>query len=398
VTDAAGYCFQQESLELGLPPEQSVPTLAWPGPGERLTRELPLSGLAGFTTGLFVQARASEAADVRRLVQHTGVGAVFTVERRKGPRLHQALRAVDHMRRLASSDNVLIDQGLYSGRRRKLARDGLTKDCVREQLQVLKLPWALTDSGYIATLDDVDLVLNAAARLNGRVVVALPMDYRVLRDHASEIAARVNGQSHPVAVMLEHANDPVDARGVVEGLTHVIANTVHPVLLLRSDTSVLGALAHGAAVGAVGTHSGLRHIYPAKEGGGRPEQLAFVIPELLGYFAQPRFARAYLRDPRHTAWECSCWFCTGRQLTWVGNQAESLMFRGAFQHSVAAVGQMGALLQSGVPGLDTAQVWSAMCAGARARHEAIANPSGSTWKPKAALSHWASLTPALTRT
>jgi hypothetical protein len=382
----------QGEFDLGLPalPKPAV-DLTWPPHDERLHgySELPHSRLSGFSTGLFVQAYGQQARDAARLAMYSGVGCVFTVDhwRRSVSALHQVIGGIETVRRRTASNNLLVDHNCYSGRNRKLPEHGLSKNWIHQQHSYLQLPWATTDSGYISSPGDVRRVLSDGEQLAGQVVVALPMDFTVLRDEASSVVDMVNAQQHPVAVMLGHEADPFDEPGVAAGLTHLIAQVNVPVLLLRSDTSALGALGHGAAVGAVGTRSGLRHIYPIKTGGG-PEKLSFVIPELMGYYREQRFAQAYLRDPDRSEWRCSCWFCAGRDLVWISNQAEQLADRAAFQHSVTAVAQMGAELAAHVPAIGGPQTWAVMCARAQKAHEEIANPTGSRWEPKAAQGHW----------
>lgn len=90
------------TLDLGLPPPPKPVTLSWPDSQldhrSTVTNYLPLGRLSGFSTSLFVQAFTNEAQDVARLIEHTRVGAVFTLDHRRQNRspLHRALAAVDH--------------------------------------------------------------------------------------------------------------------------------------------------------------------------------------------------------------------------------------------------------------------------------------------------------------
>lgn len=378
-------------LDLGLPPPPPPPSLMWPGQSDRKWQgpRLAFDPLPGFSTSLFVHARASEAWDVARLVDHTQVGAVFSVERKRCSHLHQALGAVEHVRRRTLTTNLLVDRNLYSGNKRKSAQDGLSAQWVRDQHTIMQLTWALTDSGFNESVLDVRTTLADAYDMGNGVIVALPMKHQLLRDEARAIVDAINEQPHPVAVMLEHEFDPFDEPGVAGALCYLIVASKPAVLLLRSDTSALGAVSHGARVGAVGTHTGLRHIYPVVEpGGGSREKLAFVIADLLGYYRQRRFEQAYLQAPELPIWRCDCWFCAGRDLTWIGNQPEKLVLRAGFQHSVAAIAELGSRLAAHTADLDSMRAWDLMCESARVQHDQVTNPSGSTWEPKAALFHW----------
>lgn len=380
------------ALDLGIAPPPPPLDLAWPQ--ESAGIGLPAGRLEGFATSLFVQARHNEARDTARLIEHTGVGAVFTLDHRreKLSPLQRGLRAVDLTRGRHVGADILIDFGAYAGPKRKVASDGLSRQWVQDQHIHMRLPWALTDSGFCDTVQDVQRTLRDARPFHGCVIVALPMPHALLRDSPRDLLDLINNQAHPVALMLEHESDPFEVAGVVEGLIDVVTRSAPGAMLLRSDTSALGAISHGALAGAVGTHSGLRHIYPRRSGGGRSEQLAFVVPSLLTYYSQVRFEQAYFRDPALASWICSCWFCTGRDLSWIAGQPEDLLFRSAFQHSVAAVAAIGSRLV-GTSTIDIAAAWGTLCRHAQGQHSLLSNPSGSAWQPKRALEHWGRLVP-----
>lgn len=392
----------QGILDLGLPEIDAPAELAWPATGELAPGlgPLPAASLDGFATSLFVQAYADEMRDAARLVEYTRVGAVYTIRRgRTLSHLHQAIAAVDVTQRRTRSSTILIDRNLYSGRNRKQAVDGLDRQWVDQQFNILRLPWAMTDSGFIATMADLTRVLHDAETMNERVIVALPMAHELIRDNASDVADQVRQQGHPVAVMLGHAADPFDEPAVPTGMVHLIREADRPVLQLRCDTSAVGLISHGAVVGAVGTHSGLRHIYPVTKRKGRGpfgEELAFVIPEFLGYYRQKRFEPAYLRDPGQHVWWCPCFFCASRDLTWIGNQPKELKFRAAFQHSVAALARIGGELELAGARIGRPQAWASMCGTAIRTLSAAENPSGSSWEPKPALRNWSTLLPTKT--
>jgi len=134
----------------------------------------------------------------------------------------------------------------------------------------LGLPWALGYPGYAGSLADVASVLGQGRSLPARTIVPLAIQHQLLRDDAATLLALVNDQDKPVALILEHESDPFGTAGVVAGLVHVLHRAPVPVLLLRTDTSALGAISHGAAVGAVGARSSLRHVFPIKDSSGGP--------------------------------------------------------------------------------------------------------------------------------
>lgn len=374
----------QLELDLGT---ASPARMEWPEPGELLPAALPVGRLDGFTTSVFAQVYARDYRTAVRLAEYTGVGAVLTLLG-KGPLWLQARGPTLETKRRTKS--LLVDANQYSGKNRKPAAVGMDPEWITHQQSHLGLRWALTNSGYAATLADVQLLIEHGSNMPGQSITALPMRWEVLRDDAPTIAWLIRQQERPVALMLEHKGDPFDDVDLVRALVYVIQHAGNPVLLLRCDVSALGAISHGAVVGAVGG-TGLRHIYPKVKGPGGPPPLSFVIPDLLGYYTHTRFVKAFTRDPGHRAWTCRCWFCGGKTLDWLANQPREIQTRTVMSHSVSALAQIAERLAQHA---DPASGWTEMCAAAQAVHLEIANPSGSPWEPKPALVHWQALTPA----
>jgi hypothetical protein len=376
-----------------------------PGPAVAAGREMPSQAggepgpvilarepLPGFTTGLFVQAWCSEATAVTDLVRSAKVGIVYTLRHRERHRQFPG-GAVTHTRNHAVTPNLLVDANCYSGKNRRPASHPPDRSWITFQHDTLHLPWAMTDSGYCGAGEyrELKTLFTAAAGMGDRVITALPIARQWLSDDADTVRALINDQPNPVALMVEDDEDPFDASGVVDGLVHLL-RADRPVLLLRCDTAALGALAHGAALGAVGTHSGLRHIYPLRDGGGGPENLSFVIPALLGYYLTSRFTRAYAADPSLPTWTCACSYCAGhRDLSWIAADTDPTSV--AFQHSVAAIADLGTQLIGLSMSMTPARAWSQMCGLAQAEHDQVSNPSGTPWRPKKALRHWLGVTP-----
>jgi hypothetical protein len=353
---------------------------------------LPAQLLPDLDTNLMVQAFTHEAPDAAALIRHAGVGAVFTLaHRRMRSPFAQASWAVSTTRAANPAADILIDRNRYSGNSRAFPDSPMSAQWIEDQLVRMGLPWAVGDPGFCRDLTDVRTVLDDGRRLAPRVVVPLAMPHGLLRDDADAIADLVNHQDKPIAIILEHKSDPFGAAEVARGLVHLIRRATVPVLLLRSDTSALGAISYGAAVGAVGTHSELRHVYPLTEnGGGHAEHLALVIPDLVTFVLADRFVKAYLANPGLPTWRCGCWFCRGRDLVWIPNDPARKV--AAFQHSVAAIAGLGAQLQHQAGITSPAQAWDTMCTTAQAAHDLVSTPSGTAWAPQDFLRYWHELT------
>jgi hypothetical protein len=322
------------------------------------------------------------------------VGVVYAVDpQRRRHSKPDSAGAVHHTRKHAPHADVLIDASLYTGKNRKFASSPPTRDWITFQ-RAHQLPWAMTDSGYIAAGDAAGLetTLSAGAALGAGVIVALPLAGRWLNDDAATLKARIEQHSTPVALMIEDDEDPFDQPGAVAGLIEVLSADT-PVMLLRSDTAALGALAYGAAGAAIGTTSTYRHIYPMRDGGGGANNLSFVIPLLLGYFLNTRFENAYRLDSSLAAWRCGCTYCGGLDLTWIASSENE--FDAAFQHSVAALADLGHELTDAVAlGQSASAAWTRMCLQAQLEHFAVAEATDGMWIPKNCLSEWIKAAPS----
>ncbi|WP_319446119.1 MULTISPECIES: hypothetical protein [unclassified Mycobacterium] len=350
--------------------------------------------LPGLNSDLLVQAECHRASAATELVGTHGVGIVYSV----GPlrRAHakpDSAGAIHHTRKHAPKADILIDASLYTGKGRKLASAPPQRDWITFQHHH-DLPWALTDSGYCAAGDHHGLAttLKAGAALGPGVITALPIAGTWLTEDASTLKDLIDKHSAPVAVMVEDEKDPFDQPGAVAGLVEIL-RADSPVLLLRSDAAAVGALAHGAAGAAVGTTSTYRHIYPLRDGGGGANHLSFLIPALLGYFLNTRFENAYRLDPSLAAWTCECTYCAGRDLTWIASDPHPP--DAAFQHSVAALADIGHALSAAVStGQSAASAWTQMCLYAQLEHFAVGEATDGLWIPKDSLAQWIKLAPS----
>lgn len=349
--------------------------------------------LDGMSTSLFVQTRCDSCLGITELMSKVGIGVVYTFNgNSRSNAFNRTRMAICHTRDNVDAPDILVDAARYSGKNRIPASRGISPEWISHQ-RGLGLPWALTDSGYCAAGDREGLrsLLRDASALPGRVVVVLALAHEWLTDDADLLRAEIDEQDHPVAIVLEHPEDPCGKTGVVPGLVHVLGADA-PVGLLRADTSALGALAHGASIGAVGTTSGLRHLFPVSDGHGRTPPGALVVPDLLTYIHIAKVRDALVADPHLDAWACDCAFCRehGDGIAWIAaSPAPGLP---AFQHSAASLARIGRTLAAAD---DPARAWAGMCRQAQADHFTII-VNGKEWRSKPFLRRWAELTPTRT--
>jgi hypothetical protein len=362
--------------------------------------------LPGLTSGLFVHtvhrpnsgAPPAGLAAIRDLLDQDGIGVIYTMPSDR-TRPAMATACVQQTRLRSPRADILLDAALYTGSaRRKRAREGIDQSWLNHQHR--NLVWALTDSGYVADddLGGLRTILTQAAAAHERaqarsqgVLAALPLAVSWLTERVDTLVAELNRVGTPVALMLEHDHDPLGAAGAVDGLVAVLGAEV-PVAVLRSDTSILGALAHGAAAVSVGDSSATRHIYPARTGpagggGGRP-LVSTLVPALLRYVHLNKIDAGVTAAPDLQVWICRCRVCHGRRLDWISDSTQPPVH--AFEHAVSALAATGRALFADIGSSAWPVRWCDAIRDAIAGHEAVIDRTGSTttWRPPEGLRQW----------
>ncbi|NTW39835.1 MAG: hypothetical protein HGA44_08075, partial [Cellulomonadaceae bacterium] len=230
--------------------------------------------------------------------------------------------------------HVLIDANRYAGTCRTIGASTLDLDWVDAQLRA-GLRYALTDSPYIPEGDTAALVgvLAQTRAMRRPVIAALPINYLWLKNHATQLREAINRGGVPVALMVEHKRDPMGGQAVVRGLVHVLG-AEQPVLALRCDASAIPAVPYGASGGAIGTLSGLRHLYPLPTGtGGRPPnaRISVWVPRLMAYISVEKVADLVQHPDIAHYFVCECTVCNGQTLDRITTDPQ------AYEHSIRAL-------------------------------------------------------------
>ncbi|WP_280329533.1 hypothetical protein [Nocardia wallacei] len=344
--------------------------------------------LPNFGPPFMAHAPASSAPILAPLTRSHDVGAVITTC--SEPTAKEAIRVI---RKENARAAILLDAERYRGGSRGIGARCMTTDWINMQTRI-GLRWALTDSGYIPAgdLDALRAVLAWGAGAT-QVITALPLAIQWLTVDRDLLIAELTAAVQPVALMLESKGDPLAAKEAVTGLIAVLRCPT-PMLLLRSDTSVLGALAHGAAAVSVGTKSGLRHIYPiaADDDNGfiPPPCPSAYVPALKSYKRLTTIEDGITRNPDLDLWRCNCSVCHGRSIAWIVFAADPES--AAFEHSLAAQSDLARALLARPPATRGSE-WKMMCARAQVEHDRIVKRNDKTWEPADALSAWVSSTP-----
>lgn len=343
--------------------------------------------LPNFGPPFMAHAPASAAAMLAPLTRSNGIGAVITT--RNASEARKAIRRILLTNPRAA---ILADADRYSGKNRGIGASCMTAAWVNMQLKA-GLPWALTDSGYIPAGDVAALraVLAWAARVDPGHHRA-PTGDRVVDPRSRHPHRRADRRGTPRCVDARVRDRSARDQGRGDRADCGAALPV-AVLLLRSDTSVLGALAHGAAAVSVGTKSGLRHIYPIPDddsGGFAPPPAAYV-PALQSYYRlAPKIEDAITRNPSLDIWTCDCTACHGRSLAWIVFNTDPPT--ATFEHSLAAQADVARTILSYPPAARGSE-WKTMCAQAQLNHDRVVTTKNKTWQPAKALKAWVSSTP-----
>lgn len=331
---------------------------------------------------LLVQADASDAhVDIAiKRANRAGGGIVLTGEK--------ALLKAQHLVRGQRYERpILVDRSRYTGKNRLPASAGFDVDWIHRQ-RLLGLPAVIPDGGYVEEHDEDGLrsVLGRAAELGPDVMAPLFLHVRWLHpDNLPCLVEAVTEAGVPIAVALEHLDDPLGTKWAVYGLVALLQVPV-PVLLLRCDTSSIGALAYGAVAAAVGTRSSLRHFYPISNGGGgRSPKPAAVVERLLSYVHLDKIDQTAQLDPDHPDWHCSCDWCNGRSLQALASASDPEL--AAFLHSIEILHRIRTeILRAGDLGARR-QAWTEQCSSAQFKHMEI-NDTRRVWNVPKYLGNW----------
>lgn len=333
--------------------------------------------------GLFLQTNGS-LTDLRaaaRLVQAEGMGIVFTLDTRVKHTVSRLRELADeHRRTVGPLEHVLLDANRYSGKNRK-TKTRLDPNWIKAQ-HGAGIRVALTDSPYLPAGDCKTLVstLDQAAGFGDGVVAVLPLhlDWLTKKADRAQLLQAINQAGVSVALILEHDHDPLGVQAAVAGLVQLLANAKVKVGLLRCDLSVIGAVAFGAAFGAVGVSTGLRHIYPLGKGGGGGHEpsIAALVARPMVYRSLAKINAAIAADPdNQDRWRCACRFCYDRMLSYIVDETQ------AYQHSLAAIAALGRDVLSGETQLERQHAWVRACLLAQTVNLEIASDTGLSWEP-----------------
>lgn len=277
----------------------------------------------------------------------------------------------------ANGVGLVLDANRYSGKNRAIGTEGMSEAWITTQLKA-GIAHPLTNAGYIPAGQHHVLheVLQASADMGPRPIATLAIANQYLNRDNNVLIEEINNAGMTVGLMVEHRDDPFGPRANVRGLINLLTHAEVPVLLLRSDLSVIGALAWGARAGAFGTSTSLRHIFPVDAGGGPPggASVSAIVQDTMSLNRLEKIDDAMHLLPDDTLWNCQCTICGGRPLSWIGNADE------AFSHSLSVVASLAShVLDNQLTAIQRREQWSGLCRTAQHRALELENETHGAW-------------------
>ena len=294
--------------------------------------QLPLDGIA---SGIFPYLGGSVSADQLRSVVTAYESVV--VPGRQGAKL------------AAKIPGVLIDPATYAPKTKTEPEPLFDYDDWLMRQRAAGVPLILTDTPRIRNNDISDLQ-KALARwdtIDEPTLVVLPLEPWWLREGLSRLIEEVRSAGRPVAIVLLHRYNGLDLRRAVAGLLEFISAVKPlPVVLLRSDISAIGAVAHQAFAGFVGWSANNRHgPLPMRRPEGddeRDESPPVLVPSLNDYLKTSKLP-VFARVRRLDVLRCDDRVCRGDSLLRIADLYETDLRDGrllACLHNLASTEQL----------------------------------------------------------
>lgn len=353
------------------------------------------SSLAGSLRDvLLVQCRPKDLPVVTEMVTgDPGCGVVLTETNPLTAR-----QRVRHLQQQVPAGRILLDSGACAGTNRKWARAQFSPNWISLQRD-LGL-WVLPDAGYVdeGDIEGLRSILRRAGELGPDVIAPLGLHKSWFERIGLPTLIEAVGEANvPVALMLEHKKDPFSVAVTLRGALQLIRESPQPVIFLRCDLSSIGLLCHGAHAAAVGTTTGLRHIYPlpTKKSSPPPPKVSAVVRECLSYVSLEKIVAAVQAEPDNQMWVCGCRSCNGETI-------DQIYMRGdretaAFIHSIEMLRELRAGLMVDPSPVTRTASWASQCDDAlfRAEEMTAIDPS---WPSPRMLAHWTAVHPAIRQT
>jgi hypothetical protein len=249
----------------------------------------------------------------------------------------------------AEIPGVLIDPAAYAPKSKSEPEPLFDYDDWLMRQRAAGVPLILTDTPRIRNNDTSELQ-KALARwdtVDEPTLVVLPLEPWWLREGLFRLIEEVRSAGRPVALVVLHRYNGLDLRRAVAGLLEFISAVKPlPVVLLRSDISAVGAVAHQAFAGFVGWSANSRHgPLPMRQPEGddeRDESPSVLVPALNDYLKTSKLS-VFARIRRLDMLRCDDRVCRGDSLLRIADLGETDLRDGrmlACLHNLASTEQL----------------------------------------------------------
>ena len=274
--------------------------------------QLPLDGIA---SGIFPYLGGSVRADQLRAVVMAYESAI--VPGRPGAKLAAEIRG------------VLIDPARYAPQAKNEPEPLFDYDGWLMRQRAAGVPLILTDTPRIRN-NGISELQQALARwdtIDEPTLVVLPLEPWWLRKGLPRLIEEVRLAGRPVALVLLHRYNGLDISRAVAGLLEFIsAVRPLPVVLLRSDISAIGAVAHQAFAGFVGWSANSRHgplpMRRPESDDERDDSPSVLVPALNDYLKTSKLP-VFARIRRLDVVRCDDRVCRGDSLLRIADLGET---------------------------------------------------------------------------
>jgi hypothetical protein len=317
-------------------------------------------GLLTLTGRLLTQVEPADAQSLAAVTGQPDSGLVVSGA--------DALKIIEYMQWRRYPAALLADRQRYKGKRRKLACQPFDPDWISRQ-RSLGLPAIIPDAGYVAKhdLNGLRLVLQRSAEIPDAVALLALANWWMHGEGLRLLQAELRGTDVPLALVLEHRDDPLGVYRILQGVVDLLRSGV-TMLMLRCDVSALGLIAHGALAAAYGSRTSIRHLYPVSDGGGgngNARESAFW-PTGTALHYRDLLYDAVTASPRSPCWECWCRLCDGKRL----DRLSVAPIEEVRQHNSASLLDLRAEL-AGISSANRPQWWTRRCRDAELAHIAV---------------------------
>lgn len=230
--------------------------------------------------------------------------------------------------------------------------------------------------GRVIRAEDSESLAAVVERANAvdrdDVIVRIPVSHTwFLQQNVRQLNGILGRSRHPVALSPADKQDPMENKGVPEGLHRVIDVHGDKIIVWKTDLAGIDALTRGALATAVGVVASLRHSSPpggfGKKINERDPTPQIFLPKLLRYMRA-----SHLHDEVFAStqpWTCDCKACCGKSVARFTGSADHLR-EAAIHNALAITGLHQRII--GVPTGARAAEWRETLESALVAHQELA--------------------------